>query len=246
MALKYKLTKAQHGKLSEDLQGEYVEKDGSFVLDIEGLPEPEGAPELKRAKDREKQRADDAEDEVKELTDKLDTALKTQGKGDKDVARLTKSHDKAMADLITENDNKVAKLTKFIDKEVKGSRADAIAAKISTAPKLLAPEIGKRMNINYEGDEPVLEYLGADGKADAKLTTETLTQEFVANKEYAAIIVGSKAKGSGGSLDNIPGSRNSVTPGDKPLDLAAAPTTDLLSHVRAAVEAKRAANNGQS
>lgn len=246
MALKYKLTKAQHGKLSEDLQGEYVEKDGSFVLDIDGLPEPEGAPELKRAKDREKQRADDAEAEVAELTTKLEDVSKNQGKGEKDVARLTKAHTKEIADLTAEHDAKVTKLTKFIDTQVVGKNAEAIATKISTVPKLMAPELAKRMRVNYDGDEPALEYLGADGKPDAKLTTDTLAQEFVANKEFSAIIVGSKARGSGGSPDTIPGSRNSVTSGDKPLDLATAPNPDLLAHVREAVEAKRAANNGQS
>jgi len=245
MALKYKLTKAAFDKLSDELKGEYVEdpnKAGEYVLDVNGLPEPENDGALKRAKDREKQRADEAEAEAERLDTELTSLRSNQGKGEKDIARLTKAHDKTVADLTAEYDGKISKLTGFIDKEIKGGKAEALAAKISTVPKLLGGEIGKRLQVNYDGDEPVLEILGADGKPDSKLTLDKLGEEFVANKEFSSIIIGSKARGSGATPNNLPGSVSGANPGDngKPVDLAAAPTSDLLAHVKSAIAAKAA------
>jgi len=244
MALKHKITKAAFDKLSDELKGEYVEdadKKGGYTLDVEGLPEPENDGALKRAKDREKIRADEAEAEAERLDTEL-TALKgNQGKGEKDIARLTKAHEKTIADMTADHEAKVGKLTKFIDKEIKGGKAEALATKISTVPKLLAGEIGKRLSVNYDGDEPALEILGADGKPDSKLTLDKLGEEFVANKDFSSIMIGSKARGSGAAPNNIPGSGGSAIPGDKPLDLASAPTNDLLAHVRS-VQANKAAN----
>jgi ElaB/YqjD/DUF883 family membrane-anchored ribosome-binding protein len=245
MALKYKLAKKDYDKLSDDLKGEYLEENGSYVLDIDGLPAPEGGPELKRAKDREKQRADEAEAEVDRLSTDLENIKKNQGKGEKDIERLTKRHEKELNDVRAEADEKVGKLTKFIDKEVKAKHAEAIATKISTAPKLMAKEIVGRIAIDYDADEPSIVYLGADGKPDTKLDPEKLSAEYIANKEFSAIIIGSKARGSGTPPDNIPGSGGRATPGDdgKPVDLASAPNDALLAHVRSKV-ANNAANNG--
>ena len=65
MALKKKLTKEEHSKLSDHLKAEYIEDgDGDgFRLDIDG-DEDTGA--LKRAKDREAQLRRDAEAKLRE------------------------------------------------------------------------------------------------------------------------------------------------------------------------------------
>ncbi|WEM33660.1 hypothetical protein PSAKC1_00019 [Pseudomonas phage PSA-KC1] len=62
MALKKKLTKEEHAKLSDALKAEYIEDGDGFRLDVDG-DEDTGA--LKRAKDREAQLRKDAEKEAK-------------------------------------------------------------------------------------------------------------------------------------------------------------------------------------
>ncbi|WBF76910.1 hypothetical protein PSV3_00208 [Septimatrevirus PSV33] len=60
MALKKKLTKEEHAKLSDALKAEYIEDGDGFRLDVDG-DEDTGA--LKRAKDREAQLRKDARTE---------------------------------------------------------------------------------------------------------------------------------------------------------------------------------------
>lgn len=38
--MKYKINKEEFKAISEDLQKRYTEKDGEYVLHVEGLPEP--------------------------------------------------------------------------------------------------------------------------------------------------------------------------------------------------------------
>jgi hypothetical protein len=89
------------------------------------------------------------------------------------------------------------KLTNFANKTLRESVATAIASKISTAPALLAPKIAERIAVDLTGDEPKTVFLGSDGKPNAELTAEKIQQEFVANPEYKAIIIASKASGGG-------------------------------------------------
>jgi hypothetical protein len=89
---------------------------------------------------------------------------------------------------------KRASLRNFANKTLKESVATAIASKISTAPALLAPKIAERIAVDLTGDEPKTVFLGSDGKPNAELTAEKIQQEVVANPEYKAIIIASKAR----------------------------------------------------
>ena len=51
MALKYKITAEEHGGLSEGVQELYSEKDGTFVLALDGLEDVSG---LKSALEKER------------------------------------------------------------------------------------------------------------------------------------------------------------------------------------------------
>ena len=64
MALKKKITKEAFEKLPDVLKSEYVANGDDYVLDVDG-EEDTGA--LKRAKDREKQRADELATQIKDL-----------------------------------------------------------------------------------------------------------------------------------------------------------------------------------
>lgn len=180
MAVKFKITKAQYDALSDELKKEYVagDTDGEFVLDVNGLPEPEDTGPLKRGLESEKGKS-------KELKRQLDEA-KAKIADMPDVDALKAEHAKS-----------TAKLTTFVDKTLKDSVALGLASKISTAPSLLAPKIAERISVDMTGDEPKTVFLGKDGKPDATLTIEKIREEVVANPEYKSIIIASKASGGG-------------------------------------------------
>lgn len=228
MALKRKLTKAQHAKLSDELKAEYKEDGDSFVLDIDG---DEDTSALKRAKDREKQRADDAEaerDELREANRKLES-----GKAG-DVTKLQKKYDTDIATMKTEHEGAVARRDTFITKTLKQGLAQTIAAALNPkSPKVFVPHVESRITVDLTGDEPKVVILGADGKP-SQMTAEQLQQEFVANKDFAGMIVGSKASGGAGATNNKGGGgAPSQNQDQQPASLAALNPRALADRIKA-------------
>jgi len=68
MALKSKLTKDEHAKLPDALKEHYVERDGAFVLDADGL---EDAGSLRSALEKERKERAAAQRQHRELLDKI-------------------------------------------------------------------------------------------------------------------------------------------------------------------------------
>ena len=98
--------------------------------------------------------------------------------------------------------------------------------------------------VDFDGDEPTARVIGADGKVDEKLTLDDLTKELVANKEYADIIIASKASGgaakttqNGGGAANNPGHN-----GQETADYASMKPSDLAAAMKEKVEARKSAN----
>jgi len=237
MALKRKLTKEEFEKKSKDIQSEYKEKDGEYVLDIDG-DEDTGA--LKRARDREKQRREDAERERDELREQVETSADLGAKKKGDIETLEKAWKKKSEEAETASNAKIAKLTEHTKKTLIDGTASALAAKISTVPALMQKAIKERLIVDFDGDEPTLRILGADGKASA-MTIDDLSKEFVANKEYSGIIVGSKASGGGAAKDGFSktnGGAGQQNQTDKPASYSSMNPRDLA----ATLSAKREAN----
>lgn len=231
MALKKKITKEEHAKLSDALKGEYIEDGDGFRLDVEG-EEDTGA--LKRAKDREAQLRRDAEKAKKELEDKLAEIEGDDARKKGDIATLEKSWQKKLDDQKAEYEAKVSKLTSHTTKSLVDNVATQIASKISTAPALLLPHIRARLQADFDGDEPKTRVLDKDGKPSA-MTVEELSAEFVANKDFSAIITASKASGgagkpsqNGGGATKIPGQS------DKSADLSKMNPAELAAHLKEA------------
>lgn len=228
MALRHKITKAQYDALSDELKTEYIagEKDGEFILDVTGLPEPEDTGPLKRT-------IESLRNEVKGLKDDK-SKLSQQIADMPDVEALKKQH-------ATET----AKLTNFVNESLVDKEAFALASRISTAPALLAPIIAKRLTADLSGDKPTTKILGSDGKV-ADITMEKLGEEFVANKEFAAIIKTSAGRGSGASLNKDRGPGSGMLPagqGDnqqQAFNAATAKPADLAARIKARKEAAAA------
>ena len=228
MALKKKLTKAEYEKLSEHIKAEYIEDGDGFRLDIDG-DEDTGA--LKRAKDREAQLRRDAEAKLREAQEELDRINGDDARKKGDIATLEKSWQKKLDDTKAEYEGKVSKLTAHTTKTLVDNVATQIATKISNAPALLLPHIKSRLQADFEGDAPVTRILDKDGKVSA-MTVEELAAEFVANKDFSAIITASKASGGAGKPSNNNGG-GAPNNSDKPADLASMNPAQLAEHIKA-------------
>lgn len=253
MALKKKIDKEAYEKLSKDLKEMYTAKDEHYLLDLEDDP----AAELQRAKAREaadnkalraelaaaKKKLADLEAASTEDGDDVDKE-KGGDKADKrranDIAKLQKDFDARMKALETSKSKEVedsraeiAKRDARLKKSMIDSAANTLATKISTAPALFGRTVADRLDVDFSDPEsPVLVVLGKDGKA-SNMTMEQLSKELVANKDYASIIIGNKASGSGAPREPKPSTPSGAgATGEKAPDLSKMKPKDLAAIIR--------------
>ena len=214
MALKKKMTKEDHANLPDHLKSEYIEDGDGFRLDIDG-DDDNGA--LKRAKDREVQLRRDAEARLKDAQDQLDALGSDDARKKGDIQTLEKSWQKKIDDQRAGYEDRLGKLTAHTKTQLVDSVAMQIASKISSAPAIMLPHIKARLAADFDGDSPVTRVLGSDGSLSS-MSIDALSAEFVANKDFSAIILASKATGGAGSTSRSPA--GSAPDSVKPLNLA--------------------------
>jgi hypothetical protein len=214
MALKKKMTKEDHANLPDHLKSEYIEDGEGYRLDIDG-DEDNGA--LKRAKDREVQLRRDAEAKLKAAQEQLDALGSDDARKKGDIQTLEKSWQKKIDDQKTSYEDRLGKLTSHTKSQLVDNVAMQIASKISSAPAIMLPHIKARLAADFDGDSPVTRVLGADGSLSS-MSIDALSAEFVANKDFSAIILASKATGGAGSTSRSPA--GSAPDSVKPLNLA--------------------------
>ena len=231
MALKKRITKEEHSKLADALKFEYVEDGDGFRLDVDG---DEDTGPLRRAKDREAQLRRDAEKRAKEAEDRLAELEGDDARKKGDIATLEKSWQKKLDDANAASQAKIDKLTSHTTKTLVDNVALSVATKISNAPSIILPHIRARLQANFDGDEPTTVVLGKDGKPSA-MTIDELSAEFVANKDFSAIITGSKASGGAGKpSQNGGGAPKNPGQSDKPADLSKMNPQELAAHLKEA------------
>jgi TolA-binding protein len=228
MALKAKIDEAAFAKLPKDIQAEYTKTGDEYILDVEGF---EDASEMRRARDREKADAKELRKQLKEANEKI-TELSDPAK-ERDIAKIENGWKEKLETTTKEIGGKLSKKNQYIEKTLKDGFAGTLAAEISTAPTLLSKVIVDRLSVEFdpETDEPSLVIVGNDGKT--RIKPEQLKKELTGNKEYASILIGSRASGSG-SADrrDSPGSAGQSE--QKPtVNLSQLPAKDLAAHIRA-------------
>lgn len=202
MALRKKVSKDSWEKLADPLKELYSEKDGEYVLDLEG-EEDTGA--LLRAKEHEKKKAQEAKKKAKELEEELGKYKEAEANKEEELAKksgdlssLEKKWTKKHEDAIKAKDSQIETLTSKLTGVVVDSLATSIATEISTVPDLMIDIIKKRLILDIESDIPSPKVLDKNGEL-SPLTVEELKSEFRENEKYSSIIIGSKA--SGGAKD---------------------------------------------
>lgn len=228
MALKRKISKEEYEKLSDAFKSEYVEKDGEFVLDIEGDIDT-GA--LSRAKSRETQLRREAEENARKLQEKLDEYETNDARKKGDVETLEKAWKNEKETLTADYTKKLTDKDAFIKTTLLNAEALAIANRISTSPSVMLPHIKSRLTVDFDGEQPSVKVLDAKGNVSLA-SIEDLSKEFVANEDFSAILVGNKA--SGGRAPENNQSRRVSAMGDdgKPVMLSTMNPKDLASHIK--------------
>jgi len=199
MGLAYQLETLEG--LDDSAKGFYTEKEGKFVLAVDGLPANEDVSGLKSKLDEllaekkaeaEKRRI--AEDAAKKAAEE---AARKSG----DIGALEKSwQDKLKAreqELLKELQAKDAVLIDMTS----GQTAVQMAAELAVqgSAEVLLPHIKQRLRTEYRDGVPVTVVLDKQGRPSA-LTIDDLKKEFISTAAFAPLIVASKASGAGRTL----------------------------------------------
>ena len=237
MALKRKIDKATFDALSDVLKAEYKEnpsRKGEYILDTDG---DEDADAAKRARDHEKKRADELAAKLAEIETAKKTAEEEAARSSGNVAALEASWKEKLATAEKARKDEMARLNAMLRASHIDAVAEGMAAEISEAPKLLAPLIKARLDMDMTGETPLTRVLDATGKPSASSLNE-LKAEFLANKEYAAIMRATNASGGGaGNPSRLPPLGGGAA--QKPdVDLSKLSGKDLAAHMMALREAK--------
>lgn len=193
--LKYELENLDG--VEESVKSLYEEKDGKYVLKIEGIPQPQNddglrkkVDELLAEKKAEQQKRKEAEEQAA-----LEHARK---KGDIDA--LEKSWGEKFTARETELLNEKQALEAQVYKLTVGSKATELAAKLAVpgSDSVLLPHISNRLQVETVDGEIKIRVLDLQGKPSA-LSIEDLEKEFRANEAFKPLIRASNASGSGAS-----------------------------------------------
>lgn len=225
MSLKYQLDSLDG--LSDDVKALYKEKDGKYVLAIEGMPEPEDVSGLKAKVDELLKEKKDAAKKAKDAEEAAAKAAEEKAKKDGDIEALDKSWKEKFTKRESELNGLIDGLRGNLDTLLIDNVATTMAAELAIegSSDVLKPHILSRLAVETRDGKPVTVVKGPDGKASA-LTVDELKAEISNNKAFAPVIAGSRASGSGA------GGQGGGGAGAGKVDLAKASPKDAVAHIK--------------
>ncbi len=188
--------------VDEAVRALYTEKDGKFVLGIEGLPQQEDVTGLKAKVDEllgEKKAADKAR---KDAEDQARLEREENARKSGNVEELEKSwsekYNRREAELNGMLEQERGTLSGQIRDLTVGRTATDIASALAIpgSAKALLPHIERRLSVEQRDGKPVVVVLDQQGKLSAA-TLDELKAEFANDTAFAPLIAGSKASGGG-------------------------------------------------
>lgn len=237
MAVKRKISKADYEALSDDKKEFYVEnkdRKGEYILDMDA----DFNKELTDAHERVKAENASLKTKNEELTAELETEKTKKAPKDGSVTKedhdaMKNSYEKKLSDKDKAHGEAIAKKDKFIKNSLVDAKALELATKISkpSAVKLMLPHVKARLQADLEGDDPKTVVLDADGKPSA-YTLEDLSQELVANADFADIVIGSKASGGNAPAGGGGNAPNGNPPNNRTASLTDLPAEQLVAHMK--------------
>ncbi|WP_330207520.1 hypothetical protein [Pseudomonas sp. AM14(2022)] len=200
MTLKFQLDSLEG--VDESIQALYVEKDGKFVLGIEGLPQPEDVSGLKskvqELLDEKKAEADKRKAAEEQARLDREEALRKSG----NVEELEKSWSEKYARREAELTGQLESTNSTLQGQIRDLTVGRTATEIATtlaipgSAKALLPHIERRLSVEQRDGKPTVVVLDAAGKLSAA-TLDELKAEFTNDPAFGPLIAGSKASGGG-------------------------------------------------
>lgn len=223
MTLKFQLDTLEG--VDESVQAMYAEKDGKYVLKIEGLPQPEDVSGLKNQMATLLSEAKEAKRLKKEAEDAAQLEREESARKSGNVEELEKSwkekYDRLQAELTGQLDSERSTLSNQVRELTVGRTATDIANEIAIpgSAKALHMHIERRLSVEQRDGKPTVVVLDASGKLSAA-TLDELKAEFTNDPAFGPLIAGSKAsgggaggagKGGGAAQGNIGGNKDERT-----------------------------------
>lgn len=188
--------------VDESVRALYTEKDGKFVLGIEGLPQQEDVSGLKAKVDEllgEKKAAEKKAREAEEAARLEREELARKSGNVEELERSwTEKFTRREAELTGTLEQERATLSGQIRDLTVGRTATDIASALAVqgSAKALLPHIERRLSVEQRDGKPVVVVLDAQGKLSAA-TLDELKAEIANDAAFAPLIAGSKASGGG-------------------------------------------------
>ncbi|MDF2642760.1 hypothetical protein [Pseudomonas sp. S3_B08] len=200
MTLKFQLDSLEG--VDESVQSMYVEKDGKFVLSIEGLPQPEDVSGLKNQLSTLLNEAKEAKRLKREAEEQAQRDREEAARKSGNVEELEQSwsekYNRREAELTGALESERNTLQGQIRDLTVGRTATEIATTLAIpgSSKALLPHIERRLSVEQRDGKPTVVVLDAAGKLSAA-TLDELKAEFTNDPAFGPLIAGSKASGGG-------------------------------------------------
>ena len=188
--------------VDEAVRALYTEKDGKFVLGIEGLPQQEDVSGLKAKVDELLGEKKAAEKKAREAEEAARLEREELARKSGNVEELERSwsekYNRRDAELNGMLEQERATLSGQIRDLTVGRTATDIASALAVqgSAKALLPHIERRLSVEQRDGKPVVVVLDAQGKLSAA-TLDELKAEIANDAAFAPLIAGSKASGGG-------------------------------------------------
>jgi hypothetical protein len=188
--------------VDEAVRALYTEKDGKFVLGIEGLPQQEDVSGLKAKVDELLGEKKAAEKKAREAEDaarlEREEAARKSGNVEELERSWTEKFTRREAELNGMLEQERGTLSGQIRDLTVGRTATDIASALAVqgSAKVLLPHIERRLSVEQREGKPVVVVLDAQGKLSAA-TLDELKAEIANDAAFAPLIAGSKASGGG-------------------------------------------------
>ncbi len=191
--------------IDETFRSMYVEKDGIYYLQVEGLPDTKPLQDsIEKLEQKNKELMDEKKKKAQELKDQeaaAQEAIAEAARKSGDVKALEESwqakYDAREKELLADLDTERSRTNKAtIGNTVKSIAADL--GKNKFAQELLEPQIQKRLKLEIRDNEAVTVVIDKDGKPSAQ-TVEELISEMRSDEKYADLVLATRASGPGSS-----------------------------------------------
>ncbi|HEY2455216.1 MAG TPA: hypothetical protein VGI71_21865 [Scandinavium sp.] len=210
MTIKYQLTAEDFAQLDDAQKGMYAEKDGNFVIAIDGLPQPEDVSGLKSKVQELLDEKKAAEKARREAEDKArverEEALRKAG----NVEELEKSWSEKFSKRETELSSQLESERSTYQTQIRDLTVGRTAMDLATtlaipgSAKALLPHIERRLSVEQREGKPAVVVLDQGGKLSAT-TLDELKNEFFNDPAFGPLIAGSRASGGGAAGAGKPG-----------------------------------------